>query len=400
MAKYEIQKLKKLRPGLAVFRSNRSEVWYLRVFDKRRKEEGKSPYLVRSTKERTQVEAISVAEEFYTDYFSSVNYIDIAKEFSFGYFAELLSAYQRDIAGNTRSARLAKDDNQILYRKDDGLVAHFGKKDVREIKTVDLKSYFLTLDRNRKKPLAVSTKNKHGILLRKVFIQAQENGALNTIPVIPKFGTKDNPRVSFTESEYKHLLETIRASNSAGDKVNGNPIDSEFNLTVVFIVNSFLRPTISELMGLRHRDVVELEEPKTLQLQVAGKTGHRVSNTMEFAVRMYQQLTNLRDKISPNDYVFLPHLKNREYALRTLRERFNFVLDKADLKIDANDKRRSLYSLRHYAFQTRLTKSKGRVNIYNLAKNGGTSVSQLERFYLKHAGLSAAEIANLQSFGD
>lgn len=283
-----------------------------------------------------------------------------------------MSAYQRDIAGNTRSARLAKDDDQILYRKDDGLITHFGNKDVREIKTVDLKNYFLTLDRNRKKPLAVSTKNKHGILLRKVFIQAQENGALNTIPVIPKFGTKDNPRVSFTESEYKHLLETIRASNSAGDKVSGNPIDNEFNLTVVFIVNSFLRPTISELMELRHRDVVELEEPKTLQLQVAGKTGHRVSNTMEFAVRMYQQLTNLRDKISPSDYVFLPHLKNREYALRTLRERFNFVLDKADLKTDANGKRRSLYSLRHYAFQTRLTKSKGRVNIYNLAKNGGT----------------------------
>ena len=42
------------------------------------------------------------------------------------------------------------------------------------------------------------------------------------------------------------------------------------------------------------------------------------------------------------------------------------------------------YALRHYSLQTRLVKSKGKVNIFNLAKNAGTSVEQLERFYLKN----------------
>jgi hypothetical protein len=39
------------------------------------------------------------------------------------------------------------------------------------------------------------------------------------------------------------------------------------------------------------------------------------------------------------------------------------------------------------------------VNIYTLAKNAGTSVNQIERFYAKHLPLSAELIKNLQSFG-
>ena len=47
----------------------------------------------------------------------------------------------------------------------------------------------------------------------------------------------------------------------------------------------------------------------------------------------------------------------------------------------------------------RLTLSKGKVNIYTLAKNAGTSVNQIERFYARHLPLSAELIKNLQSFG-
>jgi hypothetical protein len=35
-----------------------------------------------------------------------------------------------------------------------------------------------------------------------------------------------------------------------------------------------------------------------------------------------------------------------------------------------------------------------------LAKNAGTSVDQLERFYLKNLAPSAAKVGNIQSFGD
>jgi len=47
----------------------------------------------------------------------------------------------------------------------------------------------------------------------------------------------------------------------------------------------------------------------------------------------------------------------------------------------------------------RLIKSKGEVNIYNLAKSAGTSTEQLERFYLRNLPLSAELARNLQTFG-
>jgi hypothetical protein len=40
------------------------------------------------------------------------------------------------------------------------------------------------------------------------------------------------------------------------------------------------------------------------------------------------------------------------------------------------------------------------VNIFNLAKNAGTSVDQIERFYAKYLPLSAEMARNLQSFGE
>ena len=60
--------------------------------------------------------------------------------------------------------------------------------------------------------------------------------------------------------------------------------------------------------------------------------------------------------------------------------------------------RRTTYSLRHYALQTRLNKSGGKVNIYDLARNAGTSVNQLERFYLKRMKVSKKQRENLNRF--
>ena len=57
------------------------------------------------------------------------------------------------------------------------------------------------------------------------------------------------------------------------------------------------------------------------------------------------------------------------------------------------------YSLRHSAICMRLVLSHGQVNIYSLAKNAGTSVNQIERFYAKRLPISKELMENLQSFG-
>ena len=78
---------------------------------------------------------------------------------------------------------------------------------------------------------------------------------------------------------------------------------------------------------------------------------------------------------------------------------FRVVLQKAALKKDEyGSGAHTLYSLRHTAICMRLVLSGGKVNIYNLAKNAGTSVEQIERFYAKNLPLSAELARNLQSF--
>jgi hypothetical protein len=61
---------------------------------------------------------------------------------------------------------------------------------------------------------------------------------------------------------------------------------------------------------------------------------------------------------------------------------------------------RSIYSLRHTATNMwRIILSEGQVNIFNLAKNAGISVEQIERFYARNLPLSKEMAKNLQSFG-
>ena len=51
---------------------------------------------------------------------------------------------------------------------------------------------------------------------------------------------------------------------------------------------------------------------------------------------------------------------------------------------------RSVYCLRHTAICMRIILSYGKVNIFNLAKNAGTSVEQIERFYAQVGAARAA----------
>ena len=57
-------------------------------------------------------------------------------------------------------------------------------------------------------------------------------------------------------------------------------------------------------------------------------------------------------------------------------------------------------SLRHTANCMRLVLSHGRVNIYSLAKDAGTSVNQIERYYAKRLPISKELMEHLQSFGN
>ena len=385
---------KTVRRGVSLYKVGASPYWYARIWNR-----STAKYIVRSTKETSRIVAAEVAKELYSDLKQKKFLDDVPRAKTFIFFAEKLINQQRRLAGKTRSVAFASDDEKLLKRKNNGIIDYFYKRDISLIRTSDITEYFNVLDDNRDKPLSASSKNKHNIIIKKVLRLAYDDGVIQTIPPSPKIERKDNPRISFSEDQYSSFLKGIKEAISRQDSIRGNVICDEFYYFSLLVVHSYLRPTRTEAFGLKHGDIEIKDNPPHIQLDVDGKTGRRLSASTEYGVEFYQKLEECNpDCNSPNDYIFLPKMKNRETAARIGQRFFNHVVEQENLKFDKDGNPRSFYSLRHYALQTRLRKSGGAINIYEFAKNVGTSVNQLERFYLKFMERSPAQIKNLQTF--
>ena len=390
--------IKHLRRGLSIYKTGRSPFWHARIYDAVKKK-----YVVRSTKETNRIEAAEVAEEIVETYKKKQNPSHaVSKDRSFEHYAKILSEITKQKARSSRNKYAFGDQSKILFRETDGLVSYFGKYDVGKITPGMVRDYLLFLDQRRDNPLAMSTKSKQCGVIRQVLMIALEDGVIDIIPPMPKIRTVDKPRISFTEAEYSLLLETARSiADGAETLVRGIPVTREHYNVIVFAVHSFLRPTETELFGIRFCDIeVMNEDPQHLLMTLTGKTGYRKSATLKAAVDIFEKQQAMHIGYKPTDYLFMPEYENRTTAVNTYRRIFNYFLEQAGLKKDKDGNDRSPYSLRHYALQTRLVKSDGKVNIYWLAENAGTSVDQLERFYLKNLAPSAAKVRNIQSFGD
>ena len=326
-----------------------------------------------STKETSRIVAAEVAEELYSDLKQKKFLDDVPRAKTFIFFAEKLINQQRRLAGKTRSVAFASDDEKLLKRKNDGIIDYFYERDISLIRTSDITEYFNVLDDNRDKPLSASSKNKHNIIIKKVLRLAYDDGVIQTIPPSPKIERKDNPRISFSEDQYSKFLKGTKEAISRQDSIRGNVISDEFYYFALLIVHSYLRPTRTEAFGIKHDDIEIKDNPPHIQLDVDGKTGRRLSASTEYGVEFYQKLKECNpDFNSPNDYIFLPKMKNRETAARIGQRFFNHVVEQENLKFDKDGNPRSFYSLRHYALQTRLRKSGGAINIYEFAKNAQT----------------------------
>ncbi|MFA8442251.1 tyrosine-type recombinase/integrase [Yoonia sp.] len=386
-----IKSIKHLRKGLAIYKTGRSPFWFIRLRDPLA---GK--YIVRSSKETSRLDAIETAYEF-ADNFRSKADSEFAqqKSTSFEHYAKLLIASQKG------KSKRPSDDAKLLNRQKDGLIIYFGKHDVTKITISMIREYLLHLDDNRSKPLAESTKSKHVGIIRKVLSLAVEDGLMNQLPLMPKSKTVDTPRHAFTDNEYIRFSKASLKCAERGDVVRGVQITAHHAKMFKFIVHSFLRPTERELFGLKHKDIQSHSNPNYLEMNVrGGKTDSRVSVTMPLAKTLYGSIKTPLEwqHVDPEEYVWMPEYPNRTTAIYTARRLFNHILEVADL----NDVDRKLYpySLRHYALQSRQRSSHGKVNVHTLAQNAGTSVDQLERFYLHKMAPTPEMIENLHFRGD
>lgn len=249
------------------------------------------------------------------------------------------------------------------------------------------------------------------VAVRKVFKQALLTGAIDALPEFPKIKIKTASRGAFTPTEYWQILRTARrlrgtphpdtrrALRKSYRLVNGDycmPPDLAWG--VGFMVNSFIRP--SDLKTLKHRHVEVVRGKNTyLRLTLPETKKHDAPIVTLFpAVRIYREIVKYqqpRGKANPNDYLFLPDLKDRNYALTVLSLMFNWVLSVTGYKQNAHGQPRSLYSLRHSAITFRLLYGQG-IDLLTLARNARTSVEVINNHYASTVS-GEQNIALLQS---
>lgn len=393
-----------IRRGLAIYQVNASPYWYARI-----RFPGAGKNIVRSTKETSRIEARRAAEELYVSLLQSGKHLPPPRETTFGYFSEQLVDLekQRGKRGEI-SPRLWANTSFYLRHKQWGIVRRFDKIAVDKIGTVEYNGY-MSWVRSVAPELKPATMNHIASTFSKVLKLARDRGAIDIVPALPRVKRKDNPRpffrfyplVSKETDEYKKLLLTAQNMAAEGVRVRETIVTDELYDLILFLTHSFLRPIESEFYGLKHKDVSISQDPRSLLLTIRdGKTGFRNSNTMEAAVTVYQRIKDrYPNQSGPDDYLFFPMYKNRATAKRNIQRQFHEAVKRAELTVDpVFDQAHSLYSLRHTAICMRLVLSKGEVNIYTLAKNAGTSVNQIERFYARYLPLSKDLIVNLQTF--
>ena len=150
-----------------------------------------------------------------------------------------------------------------------------------------------------------------------------------------------------------------------------------------FMVNAFIRP--SDLKTLKHKHVEVVTGHNTylrLTLPVTKNHGAPIV-TLYPAVRIYRQILKhqqAKGHARPDDYLFLPELRDRNYALNVLSLMLNWVLGITGAKNNAHGQPRSMYSLRHSAITFRLLYGQG-IDLLTLARNARTSVEVINNHY-------------------
>ncbi len=287
-------------------------------------------------------------------------------------------------AGKNKSKLRACKDNWHACFGKGGFAVFFGKDDIRLIGTDRIREYLLFQEQaSSKAELASSTKRRTLAILRSFFTYAREKGLISAIPIMPRVKLRDQPRPWFEPSEYRKLYRTAwklaRQARDRGDIMSFGEW-MEIADFVIFMVSTFLRP--SEWADIRLKHIEEIAgRPTYLKIAVVeGKTGKRTLLSMPGAVRVHRRLAARRGHNS-NAFLFMPEYTNRQTAREKMADLFGRLMKFAGLTYDTSGNRRSSYSLRHSSLMFRIIDG---ADSFVVAKNAGTSVDQLHRFYLSH----------------
>ena len=258
---------------------------------------------------------------------------------------------------------------------------------------------------------STTTIHQYLVAVRKVLRHALAMRLIDVLPEFPKIQINPQSRGAFTTDEYWRILRcarrlkgqqypdnsrAIRLKNSI--RSNDKDMPPDIAWAAGFMVNAFIRP--SDIRTLRHKHIQIVRGRNTYLRMTLPKTkSHDTPIVTLFpAVRIYERIVEYQSalgKSGPEDFLFLPHITDRNYALRVLGFHLNWILKTTGLKSGPHGQPRSLYSFRHSAITFRLLYGQG-IDLITLARNARTSIDVINTHYASTV-TGEQNIAMLQS---
>ncbi|MEI6486212.1 MAG: site-specific integrase [Sphingomonadales bacterium] len=232
---------------------------------------------------------------------------------------------------------------------------------------------------NRKQPSNGTLRRERTSILP-VFKFAVTKGYIKAVPETDPPKSSNDRRPTFTQDEWRQIYTKARAWVKDGESLATWRDRFMTQQYVLILANTGLR--VGELRGLRWGDLrtVKTEDGTRLIAEVRGKTGLREvvfqSGADEYVKRVYDQRCEELGSSPPPDGLVFCHKDGS--AIQTMKTGFQSLLRYAGVPIERNGMARTIYSLRHFYATMRLSND---TSPFLLAKQMGTSVEMLEKFY-------------------
>lgn len=377
---------------LKIYQVAGSPYWWCRAtFGERR--------ITRTTRELDRPKAVAFAKHFYESLLQNNGAVPLNTSRSFERCANsLLDEHRQRTAAAERNPRFADDLRKQLTHR---ILPFFKSYTLKDINYAVIGKF---VDSMRKDGCSASTIQRNLVSVRQVLKHAIKHGLIDALPVFPVISTRDNPRPWFNQNEYDTLKKVAAAEVKKGLVIKGEPLTEEARDFILFMVNTFLRP--SDWYNLKRKQIrveerKKEEEPLLVISPASSKTTNTAVISMPAAVGIYHNIVSRQDstgRLSGEAYLFLPHIVNRGRARDLMRRFFDHIIRAAGLKTAHTGSDRTIYSLRHTAIAFRLLNGEN-VDLLFLARNCRTSVDMLDRFYCRHlsALMAPEKIVGLKS---
>ena len=394
---------------LTIFKTQASSYWQVRCYMN-----GK--ILKRSTKTENKRDALAFAKNFYNELLRrDFEGETLNTTMTFRKVAQLMLTEMKNQVERNEITDMTAEIARLRLNKP--VFKNLNNMEVGSIFYETLQQFINTLSKS-KEAISKDTISQYLKLAKRVLSYAHRMRYINHLPATPKFKVEGKARGYFNNADYnllhrransligKRFEERVieakgRTLFKEGETTEGRllrkiTIQQELYEMIIFMTNSFIRPT--DIKNLKHKHIeVKKGEHNYLILNLPpSKKKDKPIATMEKAIEVYERLTehnreHYEEEVEKNgeivkepmvradDYLFYPNL-NRDYALKQLQRQFDVLTWHANLRYGANGEERTIYSLRHTCIMFRLKEGEN-IDYITLAKNARTSVEMIEKHY-------------------